>query len=169
LNIGAGEGYYAVGYALRLPGLEVHAFDTDPLARDRLRRMARRNGVLDRLRVGGLCRHADLERLVVPRTLVVCDCEGCEGDLLDPERAPALRTADLLVEIHVEKIPAIAETLLARFASTHAATRYVMSDHAGAFPEVLSRLAPEDRSLALFERTERTEWLWLRNRSTWGA
>jgi hypothetical protein len=164
INIGAGEGYYAVGYARRLPRLQVYAFDTDVLARDRLRQLAARNGVAERIEVGGLCDPATLARRSAERTLIVCDCEGCEGELLDPLRVPRLAAADLLVELHVERIPEIATTLTARFASTHDATRFVMADRAGPFTEVLARLAPEDRGLALHERSERTEWLWLQNR-----
>jgi hypothetical protein len=164
INIGAGEGYYAVGYALRLPHLEVRAFDTDVLARDRLRRLARLNGALERVHIGGSCCHAELDRWIGARTLIVCDCEGCESSLLDPLRVPRLRTADLLVELHVERIPSIAASLLACFEATHDATWLPMMDRADAFATVLARLAPEDRGLALYERSERTEWLWLRNR-----
>ncbi len=164
INIGAGEGYYAVGYALRLPRLQVYAFDTDILARDRLQQLARRNGVAERLHIGGLCDPATLARRSDPRTLVVCDCEGCEGELLDPLRVPRLAAADLLVELHVERIPEIATILTARFASTHDATWFPMADRAGPFADVLARLMPEDRDLAVHERNERTEWLWLQNR-----
>ena len=164
LNVGAGEGYYAVGYARRLPKLRVEAFDTDVLARDHLRQLARWNGVAERIEVHGLCTPAELERRSAKRTLVICDCEGCEGELLDPRRSPRLAAADLLVELHVERIPEIAALLTARFAATHDATRFPMADRAGAFAGVLARLAPGDRNLALYERSERTEWLWLRNR-----
>ena len=108
-----------------------------------------------------------MERRIGARTLVVCDCEGCEGELLDPLRSPRLAAADLLVELHVERIREIAALLTARFGSTHDATRFEMTDRALAFPdfaEALARLAPGDRDLALYERSERTQWLWLRNR-----
>jgi hypothetical protein len=169
INIGSAEGYYAVGFALRLPRLEVHAFDIDVLARHRLRRLARRNGVLHRVRQRQLCTLEGLQGLIAARTLIVCDCEGCEGVILDPERAPRLRTADLIVELHVEQDPRITETILARFAATHDADRIAMTprDPASSDPQLaalLSRLAPEDRGMALHERNERNEWLWLRSR-----
>ena len=34
INIGCGEGYYAVGLAMRLPGAHVHAFDSEVRAGD---------------------------------------------------------------------------------------------------------------------------------------
>lgn len=167
INIGAAEGYYAIGYALRLPGLAIHAFETDILARQRLRDLARHNGVLGRVRIRERCCHRRLERTIAARTLIVCDCEGCEGDLLDPHRVPRLRAADLIVELHVERQPAVADLMLSRFAPTHEATRLRMAartEAAAAFAEVLSRIAPADRGMALHEREERTEWLWLRSR-----
>jgi hypothetical protein len=169
INIGSAEGYYAVGYALRLPEIEVHAFDTDVMARQRLGRLARHNGVLRRIRRRTLCTHEQLERLIVPRTLIVCDCEGCEGELLDPRRAPRLGGADLLVELHVEQGAEIAAAMLERFAATHAWERIEMASREPAsrgpqLEALLSRLAPEDRSMALYERNERTEWLWLRSK-----
>jgi hypothetical protein len=170
INIGAAEGYYAIGYALRLPGLAVHAFDTDVLARRRLRDLARLNGVRGRVRIRGRCCHRRLESTIVARTLIVCDCEGCESCLLNPVRAPRLRIADLVVELHVERQPAVADLLLSRFAPTHEATRLRMAARAAAaatFAGVLSRIAPADRGKALHEREERTEWLWLRSRQ-WG-
>ena len=168
INIGAAEGYYAVGYALRIPRLEVHAFDTDVLARDRLRRLARHNGTARRIHVGGRCSHAALARLIVPGTLIVCDCEGGEGRLLDPGRVPGLAAADILVEIHVEQDRSIAAALLGRFAGTHRPVRVEITDRVGVFAHVLSRLTPGERAVAVYEREEQTEWLWLRSHS-WRA
>jgi hypothetical protein len=169
LNIGAAEGYYAIGYALRLPAIEVVAFDVDRRARRRLRRLARANGVHRRIRQRRACTAAQIEELIVPRTLVVCDCEGCETALLDPRQAPGLLGADLLVEVHIERRAAAGEEITERFAGSHACQRLDMIDRQpeSCSPEqraVLARLAPEDRSMALFERNERTGWLWLRSR-----
>lgn len=172
INIGAAEGYYAVGYALRLSGLEVHAFDTDVLARQRLRELARYNGVAGRVRSHGECGHRQLENLIVERTLIICDCEGCEDGLLDVRRALRLAKADLLVELHVEGHPALAAALRSRFAPTHTAIQIRMADRvraSAAFAHILSRIAPEDRGMAVHEREERTEWLWLRSDSWPGS
>ncbi|HYL05882.1 MAG TPA: hypothetical protein VE075_07570 [Thermoanaerobaculia bacterium] len=166
LNVGAAEGYYAVGYALRVPGLEVHAFDVDVLARQRLGELARLNGVAGRIRRRGECSHRQLEDLIVARTLIVCDCEGCEDRLLDARLAPRLAKADLLVELHVEGRPALAAALRSRFAPTHSTTLVTMAGRdavEAAFAGVLSRVAPEDRGLATYERDAPTEWLWLRS------
>lgn len=53
LDLGCAEGYYAVGIALRIPDGAVVAADSNPLARARVRLLARRNGVEDRVRITG--------------------------------------------------------------------------------------------------------------------
>src|SRR5262249_7917881 len=61
INVGCGEGYYAVGLARLLPAVHVHAFDADPLAQDLCRLLAERNGVAGRVTVAGACGPAELQ------------------------------------------------------------------------------------------------------------
>lgn len=126
VNVGSAEGYYAVGLAKRLPHARVAAFDVDPFARAALRRLAALNRVRDRLEIGGWCLHAALEALCSrTKTLIVCDIEGGEYELLDPARVPSLRGADILVELHAatDARPMSVETgemiMRDRFAATH--------------------------------------------------
>jgi hypothetical protein len=166
LNVGAGEGYYAVGYALRLPGAVVHAFDLDPLARQRLRKLAGLNGVSARVRVGGLCTPDLLQALLGPRSLVFSDCEGCEKELLDPERVPALCDADVLVELHDFLDPSISRTLLARLACSHDVRLYPAEERGAADEPLLRDLAADERDLAVQEgRPAGMHWAWLKARS----
>lgn len=166
INIGSGEGYYAVGLARRLPGALIHAFDTDIVARQRTRRLARSNGVGGQIRVGGLCRPEDLRRLAGPGSLVVCDCEGCELYLLDPVRVPELVLADLIVELHDFLDPAISATLLERFRPTHEIEVFSMADRSTLHWPALDALGPERRANALWEgRPEGMQWAWLQARA----
>lgn len=119
VNIGCGEGYYAVGYARALPAATVVAFDLDPLARQRTGRLAAINGVAARVAVRRGCARDDLSAAIAGPTLVVSDCEGSEQELLDPDRVPGLATTDLLVELHDILRPGLSQALLPRFASTH--------------------------------------------------
>lgn len=119
VNIGAGDGYYAVGLAQRLPDATVHAFDIDDRARRVTQAAAQANGVAGRVRVGEAATHAELDRLTGASSLVVCDCESCELELLDPAKAPGLREAALLVELHDWIEPTITSTLRERFSATH--------------------------------------------------
>lgn len=122
VDIGAAEGYYAVGLARLLPpAVRVVGFDSNRRARFLLRRMARLNGVAGRVEVRGHCDPPALADALAgaDRPLVVCDCEGFEAILLDPDRVPALRRSAVLVELHDHLCPGASETVRARFAPTH--------------------------------------------------
>ena len=119
INIGAAEGYYAVGFALRLPGARVWAFDGKPLAQELCREVAARNGLLDRISVRGSCDVPALGEVLTERALVVCDCEGDERVLLDPCLLPVLASCDLLVETHDWLVPGVSKLLKDRFGGTH--------------------------------------------------
>jgi tetratricopeptide (TPR) repeat protein len=128
INIGCGEGYYAVGLARLWSQTRVYAFDNDERAQALCRHTATLNGVLDQMEIAGYCDPAMLQTTIDPnRTLLVIDCEGCEYALLDPALVPALAHCDLLIECHdhlpVPNGPAptrsISDTLRLRFAATH--------------------------------------------------
>lgn len=121
LDIGAAEGYYAVGLARALPETGVFAFDIDPEARRLCRAAARLNGVTN-IHVGGRMDHSLLRKHVTPGCWVICDCEGFEAELLDPDRVPELRRANLLVELHEFAHPGVTRLILDRFATTHGTT-----------------------------------------------
>jgi hypothetical protein len=122
VNIGCSEGYYSVGLSLRLPDARVFAFDIDPHARQLCERMARLNGVQDRMVVDGECRAEHLQALGGSRTLVICDCEGCELGLLRTDLAPRLSMCDFIVELHDCVDPTISKVVPSRFANTHDVT-----------------------------------------------
>ena len=121
VDVGAAEGYYAVGLARRLPGACVIAFEMEPRGQTALREMATLNGVADRVDVRAKCEPADLIAAIGSETSVVmvCDVEGYEEKLLDPVAVPALKGAAILVELHDFLVPGITETLQQRFAATH--------------------------------------------------
>jgi hypothetical protein len=130
IDIGAAEGYYAVGLAMRLPAAKVIAFEMAEKGQALLRTMAEMNGVADHVEVRGRCDRPDLQALLEqhPRALVVCDCEGFEAILLDPLRVPSLRTATILVESHDFILPGVAEELTERFTPTHRIERIWSTD-----------------------------------------
>jgi hypothetical protein len=120
VNIGSSEGYYAVGMALRLPQAQVFAFESDDNTRPLCGQMATLNGVAERVHLEGWCRTGRLDQLVNGQpTLVICDCEGCELDVLDPRAAPGLCSSTVLVELHDFVNPTITETITRRFQQSH--------------------------------------------------
>ena len=119
VNIGCGFGYYSVGLALRMPQVIVHAFDIDPNEQKRCREMAVLNGVQDRVHVGGEFRGEDFATYVGDKTLLIVDIEGVEVILLDPARYPALRSMDMILELHDIYDASISLNIGQRFMSTH--------------------------------------------------
>jgi hypothetical protein len=111
LNIGAADGYYAVGLALRSPSTQVEAFEALPELHPLIEKSARRNRVADRIALRSKCAGAP--------ALVLMDVEGAEMHLLDPQSAPELRHSDILVETHDAFMPHVTDTLIERFIETH--------------------------------------------------
>lgn len=165
IDVGAAEGYYAVGLALRLPEAEVRAHDTDARARDACRALAGANGVGQRVAVAGEATHADFAACNGRHALVLCDIEGAEEALLDPAAAPGLLGADILVEAHDLLRPGLSDRIAARFAPTHLVTRIGRRLDDSALPEWMEGLGDMDRLLALWEwRSGPTPWLWMERR-----
>ena len=159
VDIGAGEGYYAVGIAQRLATAQVVAYESNRMARARLAAIATTNGVANRVDIRGLCTIEDLGVLSwEPPALVISDCEGGEAQLLDPDRVPLLQSADLLVELHMVRGASPLPLLTERFARTHRITPISPQPrNPNAWPE-LSFLSRPDREAVLMERTDELGW-----------
>jgi len=119
INIGCGVGEYAVGLARRWPNAAVFAHDISDEALAWAREIAEMNGVKGRITFGGQIDHAGLNDLLDERTLVFCDIEGAEEQLLDPVLVPKLRDADVIVELHEAYDSNLRDRFLRQFAHTH--------------------------------------------------
>jgi precorrin-6B methylase 2 len=165
LNIGCAEGYYAVGLARLLPFAKIHAFDIDPMQQSYCRANAQLNGVADRVTVSGLFEGRMFADFADHATLVICDIEGGEIELLRPVKWPALGRMDLLVELHEERMANLAEEFTRRFGSTHE-----LSHIARSYPADVSFLdhlfpAEQDQVAAFYEnRGGPTSWMRLTRR-----
>ncbi len=119
IDVGCAEGYYAVGLAQACPDVNVFAYDLNPNARELCRRLAELNGVKDRVEIGMECGERELGQHIREKTLIICDIEGAEFELLDPQKTPELKKCDLIIEAHDFINPDITPTLKQRFQSTH--------------------------------------------------
>jgi len=61
IDIGAAEGYYAIGLAIRNPQAKIIAFEMEERGRAALKEMAKLNNVESRLEVHGRCEFQNLE------------------------------------------------------------------------------------------------------------
>jgi len=157
IDIGSGEGYYAVGLAMRTSA-PVFAFDCEPRERSYLRQMASLNGVAGRVHAGSWCSARNLAGLTRGRRcLVISDCEGYEFELFQNPVLPALQDCDLIIELH-ETAPALdaARVMRERFGASHRAQIVTFDPGQGhtAVPAKWRKFAREFRP-------HRQQWLYL--------
>lgn len=162
LNIGCAEGYYAVGMAIRMPNTQVFANDLNIKAQEVCTEIAKKNNITDRVRVGGMFTPSNFAAYADHSTLVMCDIEGAEKDLLDPLIAPALKGMDIIVESHECLLPGVTQILIDRFKASHQIT--LVQDDGQRFlensPQWFLNLAHLDQLLATWEwRSGPTPWL----------
>ncbi|WP_395145765.1 hypothetical protein [Armatimonas sp.] len=119
VDIGSAEGYYAVGLAFIQKNLKVYAYDSDTRAQKLCQEMALLNGVEDRVTVLGKTTSESLNRVCGNRTLLICDVDGAEHLILDPEKVQKLKMTDILVETHDFVDSSITPTLIKRFEMSH--------------------------------------------------
>jgi hypothetical protein len=119
IDIGCAEGYYAVGLALKTNAL-VKAFDIDQEATKNLKRLAELNQVSERISVDREFSPVMLSQHKNDNVLLICDVEGAEKELLDPQKYPELCNTDILVEVHDGEMNGVIHNLLVdRFKDSH--------------------------------------------------
>ena len=171
IDIGAAEGYYAIGMALRNPGARVIAFEMEQKGRAALKEMAQLNDVTLRVDIHDKCNPDDLARALAgaDRALILCDAESDEETLLNTKAIPALVRAHLLVEMHEFISHGISERVAERFAITHKVRRiWQESRHRNEMPYRTfgTTLLPRrylDWAVSEW-RPEKMSWLWIEPR-----
>lgn len=155
LDVGCAEGYYAVGLARRTEAI-IYAFDCEPRERFYCRKMARLNGVEDRVHVRSWCDEATLKKVAIGRCLIISDCEGYEAHLFSDDIAHSLKNSDLIIELHEEISEDIGNLLTKRFRNSHHVR--VLEFHAA---NVGNEVPEEWRKFAREVRPEGQQWLYL--------
>lgn len=152
IDIGCAEGYYAVGMAVRKPQTKVIAFDIDPEARRLCQEMAKLNNASERITIKEGADPGSLEENINGRCLIICDCEGYEAELIDPEKVPSVKSCDLIVELHEHIVEDIKGQIAERFESTHdiSIIKAVERDSAR-YPILNSFSSARDKEMALNE------------------
>lgn len=162
LNIGCAEGYYAVGMVRRMPNTKMLAFDLNPKAQESCAALVAKNNVADRVTIGALFKSEDFANYAGQKVLVLCDIEGAERELLNPEIAQALKGMDIIMESHECLIPGITQEIINRFKDSHTIT--LVEDNGQRqlqnAPKWFNNLAHLDQLLATWEwRSGPTPWL----------
>jgi len=165
--VGCAEGYYAVGLAwcMARAGKQtiVYAIDTDKSALANLRTLADVNAVNNIKVLEGIMDNAWYNNLT-GKTVMICDIEGAERELLTMQALPALQYHDVLVEIHDKAKPdgSIKAMLKSMWGDTHQLT----SINYEPYPDSVftnmpltyqQQILDENRNLGL-------EWWWLQTK-----
>jgi hypothetical protein len=121
VNVGAAEGYYAVGMARKQSRCRIIAFEENQKKQSSLRQIATANGVAEQITIYGSATLFNFREALMqaPRVCVVMDVEGFERQLLDPETIPKLRHATILVELHDQPDLDLGTLIRSRFIQTH--------------------------------------------------
>jgi hypothetical protein len=172
IDIGGAEGYYAVGLLLRLTDAKLLVFEQLEDARSAIRQLAAANSVTERLEIANSCTPELLQKALETDapTLVVCDVEGYERELLDLDKVPGLARADILAEVHDAQVAGVSDLLKQRFAATHDVVRIdqaprTISDYP--FRDVAATVWPRAvLKYGLNEfRSPPNGWLWMKRRT----
>ena len=159
LNIGAHTGYYAAGLACRLPHAQVVASEMDEKYHPALTEVVGLNGVSNRVRIVGACDLTMMREVIArPGASVVCDIDGYERHVIDPQAVPHLKEAALLIEVHG---PEIAALIADRLSATHVLTAIAARPRTKAdLVYTPWYLTGADPSYLLKERSTDESWLW---------
>ncbi|QLG69525.1 MAG: methyltransferase [Candidatus Woesebacteria bacterium] len=120
IDLGSAEGYYAIGMAKNLPQSTVLASDIDPKARHLCRILARKNNC-NNIKIVGKLDHQRLNKEIIRnKTIIICDIEGNELELLEPNKVKKLNFCDIICELHDDLVSNnITEEMIKRFHKTH--------------------------------------------------
>lgn len=170
LDIGCAEGYYAVGLALKMPAVNVVAYDIEAEARQLTTDMAKLNQVADRVKVESSCTEQTLKDFAFDAySLIISDCEGYERSLFTEKNLSNLKHTDVLIETHDWVNINISTDLENLFSKTHDVTvirsigdvlkakHYKYEELANESLETKYRIFEEGRGFT-------DEWLWIKAR-----
>lgn len=121
IDVGCAEGYYTVGFAMRIPTAKVFAYDIDQQAINNAQELINLN-MISNVELRQECTYEELNHLCVENSLVFCDIEGFEKELLNPIKVPNLKNSDLIIECHDFMVENVTETLISRFVKSHKIT-----------------------------------------------
>jgi hypothetical protein len=122
-DIGAAEGYYAVGLLHKKICDSMVAWETTAVGRKLLKNLAAVNNVQNQLEIRGMCTSVELAKELdlnaMEKSLVVVDCEGFEGVLFAGIEPSLLLKCALIIETHDFLNPGVHERLVSLLSPSH--------------------------------------------------
>ena len=165
IDIGSAEGYYLAGLGRMFPRAALVGFETDEQGRKLNQELYSINAMHNDLTLLGTATNNLVAPYVRGKTLLVCDCEGAELDILTPDMHAAFKAVDTaIIELHDFLRPGIKEALTKRFSPTHTITvvQFALADP-DAFPFFASVKNKKDLYELRRERgCQEQEWMLLK-------
>jgi len=117
-DIGAAEGYYAIGFATKCPQSEIFTWEMDVSSQNQLLVNARANHVEQQIHLSGECNERSLYGSILQKRpdVLLMDVEGSELDLCSERCIQSSLPATWVIECHSE---AIVQELTGRFSASH--------------------------------------------------
>lgn len=120
LDIGSAEGYYLVGFGKMFKDAQLVGFELEEKGRELNRELYNINSLTNKLTLLGEATKENVTSFITKDTLLICDCEGAEVDILDPANAPQFKDVKTaIIELHDFIRPNAREILKGRFQNTH--------------------------------------------------
>ncbi len=167
INVGCGEGYYAVGFALRLRHALIHAIDNNAQALKACEASACANRAGDNLRLELGWSPTSLENLLrrPGRTLLFIDCEGCEAEIFRLVAQDSFASAEIIVECHDFVTPGTTQSLMDVLGMSHE-TRIVKTAarRAADFPVLEGQPATLVKAALAENRPQAMQWIYAKPR-----
>ncbi|MCB9810530.1 MAG: methyltransferase domain-containing protein [Candidatus Nomurabacteria bacterium] len=120
IDIGCAEGYYLVGLGRYLSDVHLIGYDIDERALTLVEKLASENNLKNKVTLDKKCTPEKLSAQITPNTLLICDAEGFEEKILNPEICPALlNVKKMIIETHDFAAPSVEKKLKDRFSKSH--------------------------------------------------
>ncbi len=158
-NVGCAEGYYAVGCSMLFQKPEILALDYVSSLLDQTMRLAKLNGVENRITTGGKFDFESPASDQVRNSLMIIDIEGGESELL--KNPDAYQDTDMIIEIHEGFYPEICSSLEKTFGNSHEVEILNLADinHPGdPLPDMSAFCALETAMLLFCNRGVENKW-----------
>lgn len=123
VDVGAAEGYLAIGFMKRLPDVQMVAFEMLERGREVIHYFADKNGFDEGLTIMGEADEKELSAVLAEEIegdqVLIMDIEGYEEVLLNPKKIVGLGKTHVLVELHEFAVPNVGELIKKRFDESH--------------------------------------------------
>jgi len=168
IDIGAADGFYAVGVARSGLSEKTYAFEISPRGRESIKLNARLNGCIKKLIIKKEANYLSLKKIIDKNKscLVLIDIEGSEYELLSNKILKLLRHCELIIESHPHHVSngkKMEQELISRSKKFFNSSIIERGPYNPNKFKILADLTDDERLLSLSEgRLKNPKWLYFK-------